>query len=200
MQTKRIRLWSKNHTLVSALSIGRFFYQSRCSFFPLFFLFRQLCLYISDSLHLFTLFLTDSLKKCQTKSFKNEYSTFCNQYINFVKENYARNQDAKCSDVIKLKAFIGLLYLAGAYRANRQSLEELWGIEGDGVQRFYLVMSIKRFEFLLRCLRFDDRNTRITRKAEDRLAPTREIFTLFVNNCQKNYSLGEFTTIDEMLV
>ena len=81
MQTKRIRLWSKNHTLVSALSIGRFFYQSRCSFFPLFFLFRQLCLYISDSLHLFTLFLTDSLKKCQTKSFKNEYSTFCNFQI-----------------------------------------------------------------------------------------------------------------------
>ena len=38
----------------------------------LFFLFRQLCLYISDSLHLFTLFLTDSLEKCQTKSFEND--------------------------------------------------------------------------------------------------------------------------------
>ena len=36
MQTKRIRLWSKNYALVSALSIGRFFYQSRCSFFPFF--------------------------------------------------------------------------------------------------------------------------------------------------------------------
>ena len=43
-----------------------------------FFLFRQLCLYISGSLNLFTLFLTDSLEKCQTKSFENEYSTFCN--------------------------------------------------------------------------------------------------------------------------
>ena len=49
-------------------------------------------------------------------------------------------------------------------------------------------------------MQFDDRDTRITRKAEDRLAPIREIFTLFVNNCQKNYSLGEFTTIDEILV
>ena len=49
-------------------------------------------------------------------------------------------------------------------------------------------------------MRFNDRDTRITRKAKDRLAPIREIFTLFVNNCQKNYSLGEFTTIDEMLV
>ena len=104
------------------------------------------------------------------------------------------------TDIIELKAFIGLLYLAGAYRANRQSLEELWGTEGDGVERFGLVMSIKRFKFLLRCIWFDDRDTRITRKAEDRLAPIREIFTLFVNKCQKNYSLGEFTTIDEMLV
>ena len=76
MQTKGIRLWSKNHTLVSAPSIGRFFLPITIEpFFP-FFLFRQLCLYISDSLHVFTLFLTDSLKKCQTKSFENEYSTF----------------------------------------------------------------------------------------------------------------------------
>ena len=39
MQTNGIRLWSKNHTLVSAPSIGRFFYQSRKSFFLFFFLF-----------------------------------------------------------------------------------------------------------------------------------------------------------------
>ena len=81
MQTKGIPLWSRNYTLVSAPSIGRFFYQSRHSFFS----FRQLCLYISDSLHLFTLFLTDSLEKCQTKSFENEYSTFCNFQILFHK-------------------------------------------------------------------------------------------------------------------
>ena len=42
-----------------------------------FFLFCQLCLNINDSLHLFTLFLMDSLEKCQTKIFENEYSTFC---------------------------------------------------------------------------------------------------------------------------
>ena len=41
----------KIRTLFSALSIGRFFYQSRWSLF--FFLFRQLCFYISDSFHLF---------------------------------------------------------------------------------------------------------------------------------------------------
>ena len=41
--------------------------------------------------------------------------TCTNQYINFVKDNYARNRDANCTDVIELKAFIGLVYLAGAY-------------------------------------------------------------------------------------
>ena len=78
MQTKGIRLWSKNYTLASTPSIGRF-YQSQCSIFLFFF--RQLCCYISDSFHLFTLFLTDSLEKCQTKSFENEYSTFCNFHL-----------------------------------------------------------------------------------------------------------------------
>ena len=77
MQTKGIRWWSKNYTLVSAPSIGRFFLPFTIEVFS-FFLFRQLCLHISDSLHFFTLFLTNSLKKCQRKSFKNEYSTFCN--------------------------------------------------------------------------------------------------------------------------
>ena len=41
-----------------------------------FFLFRQLCLYISDSLYLFHFTLTDSLKKCETKSFEDEYPAF----------------------------------------------------------------------------------------------------------------------------
>ena len=69
MQTKEICVRLKNRTLVSASSIGRSVYQLRLSL--LFFSFRQLCLYISDLLHFFTLFLTESLNKCQTKSFKN---------------------------------------------------------------------------------------------------------------------------------
>ena len=62
--------------------------------------------------------------------------TCTNQYINCVKDNYARNCDGKCTDVIEIKAFVGLLYLVGVYRANRQSLEELWETEGDGAFRF----------------------------------------------------------------
>ena len=49
---KGIRVWPKNHILGSAPSTGRSFYQSRWSLFS-FLLFRQPCLYISDSLYLF---------------------------------------------------------------------------------------------------------------------------------------------------
>lgn len=60
-------------------------------------------------------------------------------------------------------------------------------------------MSIKRFKFITRCLRFDDKITREERKKTDRLAAIREIFTIFVANCQKCYTLGENVTIDEKL-
>ena len=85
---------------------------------------------------------------------------YTNQYIDTIKHKFTRERDANHTDLIEIRAFIGLLYLAGAYRAKRQSLEELWGTEGDGIEKFALVMNLKRFKFLIRCLRFDDQSTR----------------------------------------
>nr|XP_047122928.1 piggyBac transposable element-derived protein 4-like [Hydra vulgaris] len=125
--------------------------------------------------------------------------TYTNIYIDSVKDRFVRQRDIKSTDAIEVKAFIGLLYLAGVYRANRMSLEDLWGKEGDGIEKFSLVMSLKRFNTLICCLRFDDRRTRNQRKENDRLAPVRIIFEKFVDNCQKSFSPGENLTIDEML-
>lgn len=61
-------------------------------------------------------------------------------------------------------------------------------------------MSLQKFRFLIRCIRFDDLDTRIQRKVTDKFAPFREVFDLFINNCKQNYSIGEFGTIDETLV
>jgi hypothetical protein len=60
--------------------------------------------------------------------------------------------------------------------------------------------SENRFHFLLRSLRFDNINTRTQRSKTDKLAPIRDFLTKFISNCQNSYSLGECTTIDEMLV
>ncbi|XP_069596256.1 piggyBac transposable element-derived protein 4-like [Ranitomeya imitator] len=122
-----------------------------------------------------------------------------NQYIDAIKDKFSGEGDVRPTDEIEVRAFIGLLYLAGAYRGNCQSLEELWGTEGDGIPKFSLVMNLKRFKTLLRCLRFDDRTTRTHRKESDRLAAIRDVFEKFVGNCQNSYLPGENVTIDEML-
>ena len=134
-----------------------------------------------------------------TDDILNTIVRYTNQYIESIKPKFSRERDITSTDVIEVRAFIGLLYLAGALRGNRQSLEELWGTDGDGVEKFSLVMNIKRFKTLIRCLRFDDLTTRVERKKIDRLAPIREVFEKFVENCQKSYSVGENITIDEML-
>jgi hypothetical protein len=43
----------------------------------------------------------------------------------------AAPSDAKLTHKINVKALIGLLGLAGALQSNKQSLEELWGTDGD---------------------------------------------------------------------
>ena len=82
-----------------------------------------------------------------------------NQYILIIQPNFSRERDANLTDKTELKACIGLLYLAASLRNNKQSLEELWGTDGDGVEKFRLVMNQRRFKFLTTCIRFDDGTT-----------------------------------------
>ena len=80
------------------------------------------------------------------------------------------------------------------------NLDDLWKTDGTGINVFLLTMSLHRFRFLLCCIRFDDKATRASRKLLDKLAPIRDLFEMFVQNCLRNYSPSEFVTIDEMLV
>ena len=94
---------------------------------------------------------------------------------------------------------VGLLYLAGVQKSGRQHLHDLWAHDGTGVDIFHSTMSLQRFRFLLRCIRFNDKETREERLATDKLAPIREVFQAFVENCQNCYSISEYSTVDEML-
>jgi len=123
-----------------------------------------------------------------------------NSIIATMKDNYTQSCRTNDTDHIELKAVIGLLMLAGIYHANRLNLEEIWSTDGTGIEVFRLTMSLNRFRFLMRCLRFDDKATRAERKKVDKLAPIRQIFEMFVENCKANYVPSEFVTIDEMLV
>lgn len=123
-----------------------------------------------------------------------------NIYITSIQHKYLRERDARQTDETEIKALIGLLLLAGSYRAGHQNLEDLWNQNGLGVEIFPAVMSLKRFLFLLQCLRFDDIRDRAQRRSIDRLAPFREIFEWFTSNCETRYSVSAYTTIDEQLV
>lgn len=61
-------------------------------------------------------------------------------------------------------------------------------------------MSRNRFQLLTTFLRFDDYSTRVQRRTSDKLAPIREVFDIFVQNCIRAYVPGSHVTIDEQLV
>ncbi|KAJ8877196.1 hypothetical protein PR048_021650 [Dryococelus australis] len=61
-------------------------------------------------------------------------------------------------------------------------------------------MSKNRFLFLLAALRFDDASTRDERKETDPLAGISPVLIKLVTNSQSNYTCGQYTKIDAMLV
>jgi hypothetical protein len=61
-------------------------------------------------------------------------------------------------------------------------------------------MSLKGFKQILRFCRFDNKNTREERRATDKLASIRDIWTMFVGMLRKYYSPGTDITVDEQLV
>lgn len=56
----------------------------------------------------------------------------------------------------ELKALIGLMYLAGVTKSNRQNLKDLWRTDGTGVDIFRTTMSLQRFQFLQNNMCFDE--------------------------------------------
>ncbi|VEN49604.1 unnamed protein product [Callosobruchus maculatus] len=122
-----------------------------------------------------------------------------NIYIEAISPNYQRSRDARPTNLPEIKALFGLLYLAGIHKSSRLNTEELWSREGTGIDLFWLTMSLQRFRFLMRVIRTDNKNTREERCKKDKLAPIRDIFDSFVQNCQKSYTICEYATVDEKL-
>lgn len=113
--------------------------------------------------------------------------------------NYTDKHMVRETCLSEITACLGLLYLAGLFRSARQNLVDLWASDGTGIDIFRCTMPLKRFQFLLACLRFDKENTREERRNIDKLAPIRAVFDHFVENCRNSYTPSEYLTIDEKL-
>lgn len=122
-----------------------------------------------------------------------------NKHIQAVQDKYSRERDAKTTNILELQALIGLLYLAGVMKSNHLNAEDLWRVDGTGVEIFRLTMSLQRFRFLMRHIRFDDLETREARKSLDRLAAIRDIFDIFVEKCKTAFTPFHYVTVDEKL-
>lgn len=123
-----------------------------------------------------------------------------NKKITEFKEKYSTQQAyTNYVNLLEMKAFLGLLLLAGVFKSAHEDVASLWAADGTGRDIFRITMSLKRFLFIMSALRFDDIDTREERKKHDKTAPISEVFNNFITNCQKSYSCSEYLTVDEML-
>lgn len=79
-----------------------------------------------------------------TDSMLNTVLTYTNIQIKDKREKQPKNKEQyhmKDATLEDLKAFIGLLYIAGLNRSNRQNLNDLWRTDGTGVEIFRTTMS-----------------------------------------------------------
>ncbi|XP_018368816.1 PREDICTED: uncharacterized protein LOC108764906 [Trachymyrmex cornetzi] len=102
------------------------------------------------------------------------------------------------TDLIEMKAFIGLLYFAGLQKDRHKNTVNMW--KENGCTMYRAVMTRNRFIFLGSCLRFDDKTIRKDRQTTDRLTAIREIWDKFIENCTKYYTPSQSCTIDKQLL
>ena len=99
----------------------------------------------------------------------------------------------------ELKAGLAIILRAGSDRDNFTELDNLWQAE-DSKSFYRAVMSLVRFKFLLRCLRFDNWHTREERKVHNKFAAVAEIWDIFLINLRRAYIPDGCITGDEQLV
>lgn len=138
------------------------------------------------------LFLADSML--------NNITHYTNKKIDIEAPRF-RKQKATTKQVTvkKLRVYLGILIQAGALKNGKLSIDEMFS-QQYGCPMNRDAMSKERFAFLTRCLRFDDLTTRKERKQQDVLAPIRELWEQFLQQCRQNYVPGEEITADEQLL
>ncbi|XP_046399025.1 piggyBac transposable element-derived protein 4-like [Ischnura elegans] len=122
-----------------------------------------------------------------------------NQHIRSIKSNYKRERYAYETNACEIEGLIGLLLLCGIRKCSRMNAKDLFKTNGSSIEVCRLLTSEFRFRFLLRCLRFDDKTTRVERLKSDKLSPIRQVFDNFVSKCQMGFTVSPTVTVDEML-
>ncbi|KFM70315.1 hypothetical protein X975_18705, partial [Stegodyphus mimosarum] len=110
--------------------------------------------------------------------------TYTNIYIVSISENFQREKDARHRTLIETHTFISLSYFCGVHKSSYVNMQDLSATDVTGFEIFYKTMPYEFF-FLNQDVCFDYIGARVVRKESGKLAPKREFFENFVNNCQK---------------
>nr|XP_054592545.1 piggyBac transposable element-derived protein 4-like [Nothobranchius furzeri] len=102
-------------------------------------------------------------------------------------------------DDIAVRAYIGLLILAGVYQSKGESTCSLWD-DHCGRAIFLATMSHTKFKMINSTLRFDDELNRPSRLRQDKLAPIRSIWDMWTHRLQMLFNTGLDVCADEQLV
>lgn len=135
----------------------------------------------------------------------SSFSLFIEPIENFVVDmtnKYGLNrykEKWKAVDVTTMRAYYGLLLLAGVYRSKGEDVTELWD-DQNGRPIFRATMSLQRFSVINQCIRFDDKEQRSQTSDRDRLQPVRFIFDKWCQRVRMLYIPGKTVTVDEQLL
>ncbi|XP_055388890.1 piggyBac transposable element-derived protein 4-like [Condylostylus longicornis] len=98
-----------------------------------------------------------------------------------------------------LYAYIGVLILAGVYRSNNETTDELFD-EDNGRPIFRAIMPQKTFRYLNSIIRFDNTMSRRQQSSSDKFEPIRDLFEKWNNLLPNFYNPYESVTVDEQLL
>lgn len=98
----------------------------------------------------------------------------------------------------ELQAFLGLAIIRGVTKGKNEPLCSFWN-STYGPSIFRETISRTKYFLILKLLRFDSKDTRESRKANDKFAPIRDVWNTVMDNCQKCFFPFGSVTIDEQL-
>ncbi|CAK1589288.1 unnamed protein product [Parnassius mnemosyne] len=151
---------------------------------------KRMCRNIYDPVLCFNIFFTDEII--------SEIVRWTNAEISFKRRETMTSATFKDTSEDEIRALIGILVMTAMRKDNHMSTDELFDRSSSTL--YVSVMSRDRFDFLIRCLRMDDKNVRPVLRVNDVFTPVRKIWDMFINQCTINYNPGAQLTIDEQLL
>ena len=118
-------------------------------------------------------------------------------FLNHTNDRMA-DEELEPVDKVELQDFIGILIAMGITKQSGTDAHSLWSNKYIGYMPVFAgSMARDRFCQIFRKLRFDDKNTRESRKANDKLAAISEVTQILSKACWDSYITGTEVTVDE---